>query len=437
MSSADPGAPSRAPGRRRALARRTRLEPVERADRDGIASWDLVLDGRRRFDLRVTVILDPALALICWAHYAPPISDMFRKSYRRLLRWNDEFPFAKFSVGEDERPLLAVEMPVEDAGRRRARAGASPGSSASPTGCSTNRRTGCGSAAGCPTRATGSRANEAFLDRYAGAAARAAGAGRRPGHEHRRPEIAWPSIGLRVSRRSRSCPRSSSRRPGCSRRPLGSAEVRAATPDLTIVGNARYDVQPAAAARPGHGRPRADEPPQRHEDQALLLRPRVPGGPARRVRVQADLGRQPATPRVDRLEEDVDLHAPAAQSRAAAVQRQDRDYRLGFDLVDPGGAADARRAGRRLARLVPGLGVRHRLDPGQLGQGRLPGRLRGRRRGRRDPGADDRRRRARRSSRRGKLAKPLDVLRLPRRRPAGRLRRADRRRRRSTVRRSS
>ena len=84
-------------------------------DRDGIASWDLLLDGRRRFDLRVTVILDPTLALICWAHYAPPISDMFRKSYRRLLRWNDEFPFAKFSVSEDERPVLAVEVPIETA----------------------------------------------------------------------------------------------------------------------------------------------------------------------------------------------------------------------------------------------------------------------------------------------------------------------------------
>jgi len=91
------------------------LTPSERADREGIASWDLVVDGRRRFDLRLTVILDPALAVICWAHYAPPISDMFRKSYRKLLRWNDEFPFAKFSVGEDERPLLAVELPIETA----------------------------------------------------------------------------------------------------------------------------------------------------------------------------------------------------------------------------------------------------------------------------------------------------------------------------------
>ncbi|HYH92706.1 MAG TPA: YbjN domain-containing protein [Candidatus Saccharimonadales bacterium] len=112
MPSADPGALLVRPADVERWLADLGIEPVERADRDGISSWDLVLDGRRRFDLRVTVILDPALALICWAHYAPPISDLFRKSYRRLLRWNDEFPFAKFSVGEDERPLLAVELPL-------------------------------------------------------------------------------------------------------------------------------------------------------------------------------------------------------------------------------------------------------------------------------------------------------------------------------------
>jgi hypothetical protein len=88
------------------------LTPMERADREGVTSWDLVLDGTRRARLRVTLILDPALALICWGHYAPPIADAFRKSYRRLLRWNDELPFVKFSVGEDERPLLVVEIPI-------------------------------------------------------------------------------------------------------------------------------------------------------------------------------------------------------------------------------------------------------------------------------------------------------------------------------------
>ena len=115
MPSADPGAPAVRPADVERWLTDLGLDPVERAERDGIASWDLVLDGRRRFDLRVTIILDPALALICWAHFAPPITDMFRKSYRKLLRWNDEFPFAKFSVGEDERPLLAIELPIADA----------------------------------------------------------------------------------------------------------------------------------------------------------------------------------------------------------------------------------------------------------------------------------------------------------------------------------
>jgi hypothetical protein len=116
MSSADPGSRSVGPADVEGWFAELGLTPSERATREGIASWDLVLDGRRRFGLRITVILEPALAIICWAHYAPPISDMFRKSYRKLLRWNDEFPFAKFSVGEDERPLLAVELPIAGVG---------------------------------------------------------------------------------------------------------------------------------------------------------------------------------------------------------------------------------------------------------------------------------------------------------------------------------
>jgi hypothetical protein len=91
------------------------LHPVERADRDNITSWDLELDGRRRFGLRVTVILDPTVGLLCWAHYAPPINDLFRRSYRKLLRWNDELPFVKFSLAEDERPILSAELPLDAA----------------------------------------------------------------------------------------------------------------------------------------------------------------------------------------------------------------------------------------------------------------------------------------------------------------------------------
>jgi hypothetical protein len=88
------------------------LSPSDRVERDGISSWDLRLDGLRRFDLPITLILDPALALICWVHFAPPIGDAFRKSYRKLLRWNDEYPFVKFSLAEDERPVLATELPI-------------------------------------------------------------------------------------------------------------------------------------------------------------------------------------------------------------------------------------------------------------------------------------------------------------------------------------
>ena len=88
------------------------LRPDARSDREGVTSWDLRLDGRRRFDVPVTLILDPLVALIVWVHFGPPIGDAFRKSYRRLLRWNDEFPFAKFSLAEDERPILTFELPI-------------------------------------------------------------------------------------------------------------------------------------------------------------------------------------------------------------------------------------------------------------------------------------------------------------------------------------
>ena len=88
------------------------LRPAERVERDGVAAWDLELDGRRRFDVRVTLILDPALGLISWVHFAPPIGDGLRKSYRTLLRWNDEFPFVKFSLAEDGRPTLSTEIPL-------------------------------------------------------------------------------------------------------------------------------------------------------------------------------------------------------------------------------------------------------------------------------------------------------------------------------------
>ncbi|MBI2781311.1 MAG: YbjN domain-containing protein [Chloroflexi bacterium] len=87
------------------------VESGSRAEREGIVAWDLALDGRTRRDLRVTLILDPAIGAIVWAHLAPPLLDGLRRAYRTLLRWNDEFPLAKFSVADDGRPIAAVEIP--------------------------------------------------------------------------------------------------------------------------------------------------------------------------------------------------------------------------------------------------------------------------------------------------------------------------------------
>jgi hypothetical protein len=89
------------------------LGPAERVERETVAAWDLRLDGRRRFDIRVTVILDPATGAIAWLHLAPPIADSFRVSYRRLLRWNDELPFVKFAHPHAPRPGLTAEIPIE------------------------------------------------------------------------------------------------------------------------------------------------------------------------------------------------------------------------------------------------------------------------------------------------------------------------------------
>ena len=110
MSPAHPGAPGIAPTDVERWLDELGLQPEPRVDRERVSAWDLELDGRRRFDVPVTLILDPDLALIVWVHFAPPIGDGFRVSYHRLLRWNDEFPFAKFALGEDGRPILMTEL---------------------------------------------------------------------------------------------------------------------------------------------------------------------------------------------------------------------------------------------------------------------------------------------------------------------------------------
>jgi hypothetical protein len=61
----------------------------------------------------VTLILAPDLALLAWVHYAPPLTDSVRKTYRQMLRWNDELPLVKFALGDEERPVLTSELAIE------------------------------------------------------------------------------------------------------------------------------------------------------------------------------------------------------------------------------------------------------------------------------------------------------------------------------------
>ena len=57
-------------------------------------------------------MLDPSSVMLLWVHYAPPLNDSFRVSYRQFLRWNDELPFVKFALSADERPVLTSELVI-------------------------------------------------------------------------------------------------------------------------------------------------------------------------------------------------------------------------------------------------------------------------------------------------------------------------------------
>jgi len=89
------------------------LDAFETSEREGTTSWDFRLDGRRRFDVRVTVILDPGSGVFVWVPLAPPLNDNLRKSYKRLLQWNDEYPFVKFGLATDDRPVVTAEIPSD------------------------------------------------------------------------------------------------------------------------------------------------------------------------------------------------------------------------------------------------------------------------------------------------------------------------------------
>lgn len=82
-------------------------------DSSGLAlSRDLVLDGTRRFDLRITVAWVAGVGVFLWAYYGPEAMDLSRRVYHHMLRANFDYPFVKFALTDDQRPMLMTELPT-------------------------------------------------------------------------------------------------------------------------------------------------------------------------------------------------------------------------------------------------------------------------------------------------------------------------------------
>jgi hypothetical protein len=74
-------------------------------------SRDVVLDGDRRYDLRVTIAWVSGVGCSLWAYYGMEEMEIPKKTYWRMLRANFDYPFVKFAITEDDRPMLMTELP--------------------------------------------------------------------------------------------------------------------------------------------------------------------------------------------------------------------------------------------------------------------------------------------------------------------------------------
>ena len=74
-------------------------------------SRDLVIDGHRRHDLRVTVAWVDGVGCSVWAYYGLEAMEIPKRIYARMLRANFEYPFVKFAMTDDDRPMLMTELP--------------------------------------------------------------------------------------------------------------------------------------------------------------------------------------------------------------------------------------------------------------------------------------------------------------------------------------
>lgn len=75
-------------------------------------SRDVILDGRRRFDLRVTVAWVAGIGCSLWGYYGLEAMEIPKRVYARMLRANFDYAFVKFAMTDDDRPMLMTELPT-------------------------------------------------------------------------------------------------------------------------------------------------------------------------------------------------------------------------------------------------------------------------------------------------------------------------------------
>jgi hypothetical protein len=89
----------------------------EGAAGDEALTRDVILDGVRRFDLRVTVAWVAGVGLSLWAYYGQEAMEIPKRTFLRMLRAGFDYPFVKFAMTDDDRPMLMTELPPRAATR--------------------------------------------------------------------------------------------------------------------------------------------------------------------------------------------------------------------------------------------------------------------------------------------------------------------------------
>jgi hypothetical protein len=95
------------------------VEVVDGSGQPGEAALtrDVIIDGRRRFDLRVTVAWVDGIGLSLWAYYGQEAMEIPRRVLHTMLRTNFDQPMIKFALTDDDRPMLMTELPPAAASR--------------------------------------------------------------------------------------------------------------------------------------------------------------------------------------------------------------------------------------------------------------------------------------------------------------------------------